>query len=486
MQGTPIHPVSMPELRAVLEHAPVGAIVVDSGSRILYANVALKQMLGYDDHLIGQTLTTLLPDSIAGHHGALVSGFFDTPRQRQMGAGRLLYARHRAGHDVAVEIALSPARMDGDAVAIGYVSDISVVRLAQMQFGQVVAAMPQGVLLVDLDGIIRLTNPVAEQQFGFGPGDLIGQPLDNLLPHRYRAGHGDLFRTYAANARPRMMGEGRDLTALHRSGLEFPVEIALSRIDTPGGARLLAIVSDISSRKRVESALRQTNAQLEEFTYVASHDLRSPLRGIADLLSWIREDLRGTLLPDSVLNNFERIDIRITRTERMIEDLLEYARAGKRTPRQDDIDPVALVDEVMGLVPIPPGFRVERDISGPPFPGARTPLALSLRNLLSNAIKHHGQDSGLVRISMRDEGRYAVFSVEDDGQGIPDSAQERIFKLFHRANTSVVGHGVGLAVTRRMINAHDGMITVEGHGALGGASFHIHWPRIALKETSDE
>ena len=131
-------------------------------------------------------------------------------------------------------------------------------------------------------------------------------------------------------------------------------------------------------------------------------------------------------------------------------------------------------------------MEVEVDVEGQPFDTPRVPLSLSLRNLVGNAVKHHGGTQGRIRIRMREEGRFNVFTVEDDGQGIPAGADERIFKLFHRANNTTAGHGVGLAVTRRMINAHGGAIVASRDSPLGGACFRVHWPRIAMKEVDDE
>ncbi|WP_255351633.1 ATP-binding protein [Novosphingobium sp. ST904] len=283
-----------------------------------------------------------------------------------------------------------------------------------------------------------------------------------------------------------MMGTGRDLTGLHRSGQEIPVEIALTRLENAAQPMFMAIVSDISSRKRSETALQQTNAQLEEFTYVASHDLRSPLRGIGDLVTWIREDLSGFELPDDVQYNFDRISLRIDRAEQMIDDLLRYARAGVRDTDMETISPAELVEEALALALVPDSFTIEVDLQGGDIVAPRAPLSTSLRNLIGNAVKHHGGASGRVRITMREEGRFSVFTVDDDGQGVTPGNEERIFKLFHRASPGTNGDGVGLAFTRRMINAHGGMVTVRSPGALGGASFEIHWPRILLKEHEDE
>lgn len=479
---------SIGEVRAVLEHAPVGVLVVNQArADILYANLALEHMLGYEaGALIGRPLATLLPEAARPHHDAWMAAFFADPRQRRMGAGRELFALHRAGHAVPVDIALAPMRLEGQLCAAAYVSDLSLRRQMQRQFEQIFAAMPQGLLIIDPQGRIRLSNPALEAQFGYEAGDLLGQPLEMLLPERYRAGHVAHRDGYARQPTLRRMGAGRDLTALHRSGQEFPVEIALTMLDMHDGRHALAMVSDISLRKKAESALRQTNAQLEEFTYVASHDLRSPLRGIADLLSWIREDLPEGALTPPVQQNFERISTRIERAERMIDDLLDYARAGQRDLRMDTIEPGPLIDEVLALVHLPPGFEVTVDVQGQPFPAPRAPLSLSLRNLVGNAVKHHGAERGRIHLQMREEGRFNVFTIEDDGPGIPAGAEERIFKLFHRASATTTGHGVGLAVTRRMINAHGGAIVATRSPTLGGACFRVHWPRITLKEVDDE
>lgn len=361
---------------------------------------------------------------------------------------------------------------------------------AERRFSEMFETLPLGLVVVDGRGRIAQANVMLAGQFGYPVEDMIGQPLNMLLPERYRAAHVGHVADYCAAPASRMMASGRDLTGLHSSGREFPVEIALTRFENPGQPLFMAVVSDVTHRKRSESALQQTNAQLEEFTYVASHDLRSPLRGIGDLVTWIREDLAEVwgedALPEAVRHNFDRITQRIERCEQMIDDLLSYARAGVRDPKLHRIEPRELVEEAMAMVTIPDRFTVDVEIEGGDLMAPRAPLSTSLRNLIANAVKHHGGEEGHIRIAMREEGRFSIFTVEDDGQGIPPGAEERIFKLFHRASPGTDGDGVGLAFTRRMINAHGGMVTVQGRGPLGGASFEVHWPRILLRENDDD
>jgi two-component system sensor kinase FixL len=233
-----------------------------------------------------------------------------------------------------------------------------------------------------------------------------------------------------------------------------------------------------AARKAPETALLQMNAQLEEFTYVASHDLRAPLRGIADLLAWIREDLAGLSLPDSVHRNFERIDLRIARAERMIDDMLQYALSGRADPRLSMIDPRHLVEEVLALLEVPEHFRIEIDIAGSPFRGADIPLSLALRNVIANSFKHHGKAKARLRIAMREVGACNIFTIADDGVGVPAGVDDRIFNLFQRCTSAAPGHGLGLALARRAVNAHGGCIALDPENPLGGACFSIRWPRF--------
>ncbi|MCT2399830.1 sensor histidine kinase [Novosphingobium mangrovi (ex Huang et al. 2023)] len=473
------------EIHAALEHAPVGALIVDATGTVSWANAAAARIFGESDPaaLRHTPLHGRLDEHGAETLHALIDLHFATPAQARTCWTRQLALADGSG-PVEVTIAAIPDTFEHRAIL--YVRSLAHQVAAERRFEQIFEHLPLGLVVVDARQRIVQANASLAAVFGYAGEALVGQPLEMLLPERYRKAHGSHFEAYCDMPRSRMMGSGRDLTGLHRSGQEIPVEIALTRLENAGQPLYLAIVTDISGRKRSESALQQTNAQLEEFTYVASHDLRSPLRGIADLATWIREDLGEDGLTEDIRHNFDRIALRIRRCEQMIDDLLDYARAGVRDQRMESIDPRALIDEAMAMAAIPENFTVEIDVTGTSLTAPRAPLFTSLRNLLANAAKHHGGDAGHIRVVLREEGRFSIFTVEDDGKGITPGNEERIFKLFHRASPGTEGDGVGLAFTRRMINAHGGMVTVQGQGPLGGASFAIHWPRILLREFDDE
>ena len=268
--------------------------------------------------------------------------------------------------------------------------------------------------------------------------------------------------------------------ARHRKGHEFPVEVALTMLEAADGPLALATIIDASFRKTYEASLLQANAQLEEFASLAAHDLRAPLRGIADLLVWIREALGPAASAPDIARNFDRAQLRVTRAERMVADLLADAMANRQDEHTERVDPAALIEDALALLAIPEHFTVEVEIAAAPFQAARAPLALALRNLLSNALKHHGGSRGKVRVRVHENGQYYVFTVEDDGAGIPAGTEDMIFSHTKRADSADAGPRMGLAVTRRKVISHGGMIELDRAGTLGGACFRIHWPRLPL------
>jgi two-component system, LuxR family, sensor kinase FixL len=351
-------------------------------------------------------------------------------------------------------------------------------------FTALITALPVGLVVTDKTGRIVLTNPALDRLFGYAVGELTGQKVETLIPAHLAGHHPALRAAYLQAPQGRASCAGRDLMAKHRQGHEFPVEVGLTTIDTADGPLVLATIIDVSFHKTYEDALLQANAQLEEFAHLAAHDLRAPLRGIASLLAWIRDALGDAALTPDIARNFDRVQRRVERAERMIGDLLAYAKAERQDEHTERVDPAALIEETLSLLTVPENFTIEVEVAAAPFQAARTPLAMAIRNLLSNALAHHGGPRGKVRVRVHEEGRYNVFTIEDDGAGIPASAKDMIFNHAPRADMPNDGHGMGLAVTRRKVASHGGMIQFDRADTLGGACFRIHWPRIPLPRSA--
>jgi PAS domain S-box-containing protein len=478
----------MPELAAlarIVDATPTGMIVVDGLGAIQLANAEVERMFGHPrGALVGRSVESLLPQRYRDGHVRHLRGYLQDPRRRAMGVGRELYAMRADGSEFPVEIALSPFMTPGAVRVIALVVDISERRRLEAAFQVAFEAAPTGMVMVSGDGAIHLANGRLCDLFGYAVEELTGRPISLLLPERHRANHPAHVQGYLAAPSLRAMGGGRDLSGRHRDGSEFPVEIGLNPVTWGDRRMVIAAVSDISKRKQLELELRQANAHLEEFSYVASHDLKSPLRGISDLVDWIQEDLAANPMP-AAQKNLSRIKVRVERMESIISDLLTYARAGRGSSELVDIDPSALIAGVLEVLSIPERFTVHVDSDVGPFKAAKTPLETVLRNLVTNAIKHHDGPAGRIDISVRARGGYCYFSVQDDGPGVPPAAHDRIFKLFQTVSAGErAGSGIGLAVCKRLVECHGGSIKVTGVAGRG-AVFSFSWPRFARKQPDE-
>lgn len=471
--------------RSVVDAAPTGMLLVDHLGRIVLVNKHVLAMFCHEEaDLLGQPVEILLPPRVRATHPTMLRGFFTSPSVRSMGVGRDLYAARSDGSEFPVEIGLTPLELGEGRHVLATVVDISERKQAEKmrsrsreQFNAVVEAAPTGIVMVDAHARITLVNWQIEKLFGYSRSEILGQPIEILLPARMRMGHPEKVRGFFTNPSTRSMGSGRDLYAARADGTEFPVEIGLNPIDLIDGRQVLATIVDITERKAAELKLIRANEGLEQFVYVASHDLRSPLRGIADLLGWIKEDLEDTPNAKAIIN-IDRAALRVERMERLIADLLTYARAGGVDSEMVNIQVLDMVESVLDLQHLQQGFQVTVDVAGVSLLAAHTPIETVLRNLISNAIKHHDRDVGLIHIKAVDQAKFVEFSVSDDGPGIPSHAQDRIFKLFQTASTvERQTSGIGLAVSKRLVEAHGGWIIVESQVEKRGATFRFSWPK---------
>lgn len=467
----------------LLNTIPVGVIVCNSDGIIRYINREACQMFGYEESaLLHQTVDILLPEKLSRSHSDLRQSYWLNPSTRHMGVGRDLFGRRKNNSEFPIEVGLSPLEFDDERLVIATIVDITQRKQLEQKFSKVVEASPFGIMLVDNRGIIQLVNANLLKLFGYTKEELINNPMDILLPERYQAMHGKLRDSYMAAPSLRAMGVGRDLTGQHKNGTEIPIEIGLNTVNVENETLVLAVISDITERKRLELSLRQANAHMEEFTYVASHDLKSPLRGIADLIDWIEEDL-GDIEIDSVKNNIDRIKVRISRMETLVSDLLKYARAGQRSKEQQ---PVYFPDLIRGIIemhPIPEHFVIETDIQLTEITSAKTPLETVIRNLFSNALKHHDGNQPVIRISVVGEGSFCVIRIKDNGPGIPEAAQERVFRLFQTlTNNMRAGSGIGLSLAKRLVESHGGKIDLVSRDGVRGTEFIVYWPRYPRKD----
>lgn len=232
--------------------------------------------------------------------------------------------------------------------------------------------------------------------------------------------------------------------------------------------------------------LAQTNKELETFAYVASHDLKSPLRGIAQLSTWIEEDLEEQQFAE-VNKHTVMLRNRIQRMEKLLDDLLAFYRAGKTDGNLVQVDVAHMAKELFDIQNTKPGLHLELAENLPNFTTLSTPFEQVLRNLFSNAIKHHDREQGMIRLSCTTlPNQFYRFSVCDDGPGIPEKFQQRVFGMFQtlKPRDELEGSGMGLALIRKIVDTYGGTITLESEGR--GCCFHFSWPQHITKDQKDD
>ncbi len=462
-----------------------GAIIVADGTRqITLVNRNAEALFGYSRaELIGQRLEMLVPERFRDQHPHHVTNFFAAPKARSMGAGRDLYGLRRDGTEVPIEIGLNPIKTLGGIFTVASIIDISERKRAEERFRLVVEAAPNAMLMADRNRKITLVNRNTEILFGYSRTELIGEPLEILVPERFRERHPDHVASFFGDPKTRSMGEGRELFGRRKDGTEVPIEIGLNPIDTPGGMYTLASIIDITARKRADDELRRSNAQLEKmneeldnFVYTASHDLRSPLAGVSTVAGWILED-DSSLLPET-RERLVLIQARIARMKQLLNDIREYARTGRYAePSGTSMSAAALVADIAATAHVPAGFSIQRDSSLDAVRIYRAPLEQILHNLINNAIKHHDLDTGTVKVSVALHGQKLRFSVVDDGPGVPAEYREAIFDMFRtlKPRDEKEGSGMGLALVRKIVGRMGGACGIEPVGHRG-ANFWFDWP----------
>jgi PAS domain S-box-containing protein len=356
-------------------------------------------------------------------------------------------------------------------------------RSAEHRLARIVEASPTALVLAGPNGTIEMVNRQAERMFGYGREEVTHKPLESLMPERFRRGHVLLRNHFGTDMSPRLMGEGRDLYGLRKDGSEFPLEIGLNPIDVDGEVMVLAGIIDITARRRIEYEkeqqrleLARSNADLEEFAYVASHDLKAPLRAITHLVEWISEDVEATASTETI-DNLRLLRGRVVRLQSLLDGLLAYARIGKSRVSFEQVDIGQVVRDVVAVLSPPPGFVVECDGELPLLRTYRTPILVVLQNLISNGLKHHDRTEGRIAVAMKLENGVAEFRVSDDGPGIEPRFHARIFAIFQTLSSrdDLESSGIGLAIVKKRVELHGGRIWVESEPPIRGTTIVFTW-----------
>jgi PAS domain S-box-containing protein len=240
------------------ETAPTAMLLVDQRGVILLTNERLDRVFGYEPgELSGMPVEVLTPEEVRDRHAELREAFFEYPVTRQLGVGRDLYGVSKAGRQIPVEIGLTSFDADGERFVLAFVLDLTERKKQEQRFRLVVEAAPHGILLIDVQGRIVLVNSQASAMFGYSQQELLSQPVETLVPERFRHKHQVYRGSFSQAPESRPMGGGRELFAQRKDGSEFPIEIGLTPLDAHDGRFVVGTLIDITERKRIEAEVRK-------------------------------------------------------------------------------------------------------------------------------------------------------------------------------------------------------------------------------------
>jgi PAS domain S-box-containing protein len=503
-------------IRTLFELAPDAMIVVNDKGEIFRINAQAESTFGYKrEELIGQILEILIPDRYRHKHVGQRNSYFAESHTRPMGTGLSLSGKRKNGDEFPVDIMLNPLRSSQGNMVIAVIRDITkgkaaeeALRHTNENFRLLVSGVRDyAIFMLDVDGNVITWNEGAERNKGYKAAEIIGRHFSCF----YVEEDIQLGRPAKELAEAIATGRSEDEGLRKRKdGSTFWANVVISSIKDEHGEligfakitrdlteqrladdaraaineekrRVSELNAEIEQQKRIEKALKEvtinlarSNADLQQFAYVASHDLQEPLRAVTGFLSLLVKKESGNLDADSQKYINHAVE-GAHRMRALVNDLLTYARVESRGTEFEPVQLSKVLERVKSDLSVQieeNGALIDSD-QLPTVTGDPTQLAQLFQNLIGNAIKFRSSQAPSVRIKCNRQRCDWLFSVQDNGRGFDMEHAERIFVIFQRlqGRESASGTGIGLALCKKIVERHNGKIWVESKPDQGSTFF---------------
>jgi PAS domain S-box-containing protein len=465
-------------LQAIVESALDAVVTVDRAGVVTAWSARAETTFGWTAaQAVGQAIDALIvPERHREAHRRGMARYLETGHSTLLNKRIEMSALHRDGHEFPVDLSIAMIHTDGEPGFSAFLRDITARKQAEAvheRLAAIVEHTHDAIFSKSPDGRIVSWNRGAQQLFGYSEHEAVGRPVLMLVPDRLA----DEERRMLAQVRDQKRSALFETLRRRKDGSEVEVSVQLSPILNVAGEVVgeSSITRDITESRRRAKELQRSNAELEQFAYVASHDLQEPLRMVANYTELLARRYQGQL-DEKADKYIHYASDGARRMQRLVSDLLAYSRVGSQgQPLEPTSSQMTMQDVLKGLQQVvrETGARLEfHDL--PTVMADPGQLHQLLQNLVSNAIKFRREEAPHIVVTAIPDGAQWSFSVSDNGIGLEQRFAERIFQMFQRLHERgrYEGSGIGLAICKRIVERHGGRIWVESTPDVG-STFHF-------------
>jgi two-component system, LuxR family, sensor kinase FixL len=494
-------------LQAIIDSAIDGIITINELGIIESANPAAARIFGYSgNELVGKNVNILMPEPDHGAHDLYLKNYHTTSIRKIIGIGREVTGKKKNGELFPIQLGISEIKLDNKTIYSGIIHDLTRIKdtenalsESENRINAIINSAVDGIISITERGIILSVNPSAAKIFEYSESELLGKTINMLMPEPDRSYHDQYMENYHRTGVKKIIGIGREVIGLKRSGSVFPFFLSVSEVYISGNRIYTGFVHDITEQKLNEEKLKRyaedlerSNQELQNFAYVSSHDLQEPLRKIQAFGDRLKMK-EFEKLSDQGKDYIDRMLNASFRMQNLINDLLTFSRVTSKAKPFEKVDLNQILNDVLNDLEIlteKSGALIEAE-QLPVIEADSTQMRQLFQNLISNAIKFKKEDeapqinisfqrfspSGGVGIEDED---FIELYIRDNGIGFDEKYLDKIFNIFQRLEgRKYEGSGIGLSICRKIAIRHGGHISAKSE--IGKGSIFI--VKLATKQS---
>jgi PAS domain S-box-containing protein len=490
-------------LRAVMETAADGVILIDSRGTVLMFNPACERLFKYSaSEVIGRNVKMLMPGPYREEHDHYLDNFRRTGERKIIGIGREVFGQRKDGTTFPMDLAVGEAKQDEGAIFVGIIHDLTererverALRESSARLMGVVETAVDGVILIDARGRILMFNPACEKLFQYRADEVIHENVKLLMPSSYRLEHDNYIRNFLETGERKIIGIGREVVGQRKDGSTFPMDLSVGEAKQDGEAIFVGIIHDLTERKRTEEQLVQAQKMetVGQLSGGIAHDFNNLLTVIVGNAEFLSEKLKAR---QDLKQLADDIGKAADRGAELTQRLLAFGR--RQILRPVEVECNDLLDSMHKLL----RRTLREDIEIKTDFDPDIPLAFADPAQLESAVLNialNAQDAmptgGRLTISTANAslddhykslhpevlpGEYVLISITDDGEGIPKGVIERVFEPFFTTKEVGKGSGLGLSMVYGFVKQSNGHVSIYSEPGLG-TTIRIYLPRGTTK-----